>query len=369
MAVPITEFRGRLVDCDSHLYLTPAQLPDAVGTDFARRFSRLQESAFGQRDVISEASGITMDADNVWRIKGWHSGAAYDAALRVEVLNLMGVDRQVLFPDGLFASITTSRMPGAAQAASRYNDYVLEWSAAGQGRLRPMAILDMRDVAAAISEAERTISRGAYGFYLSCAAPPAGLAPADPAWDRLWSLLAEAKVPAFLHVGSEAGFLDKAWGAIPGPGAAPELGPFSLATNQIGAQVYLTSMLLGGVFERHPELHLGIVEFTAQWLGPLAEMLDERVAACGRAMARFLPLRPSEYLSRQLRVAPFWWEPIDTYIDRYGLEDVYAFATDFPHTEGGEDPVDQFRERIDRLGHDVSRKFFVDNGALLCPDR
>jgi predicted TIM-barrel fold metal-dependent hydrolase len=365
----MTEFHGRLVDCDSHLYLTPAQLPDAVGPDFARRFIRLQETTFGPRDVAGEAARVTMDVDSVWRVKGWQAGAAYDAGLRVQTLNLMGVDRQVLFPDGLFASVTTSRMPGAPEAASRYNDYVLDWSAAGNGRLRPMAILHMRDVAAAISEAERTISRGAYGFYLSCAAPPAGMAPANPAWDRLWALLAEARVPAFLHVGSESGFLDKAWGAIPGPGGAPELGPFSLATNQIGPQVYLTALILGGVFERHPGLRMGITEFTAQWVGPLAEMLDQRVAACGHEMSRFLSLKPSEYLSRQLRVTPFYWEPVDTYIDRYGLADVYAFSTDFPHTEGGEDPVDQFRGRIGRLGADVSQKFFVGNGALLCPDR
>jgi uncharacterized protein len=366
----IPELTGHLVDCDSHLYLAPAQLPAAVGKEFAQRFARIAEATFGQRDIADETTAVTVDAASVWRVKGWDTTAAYDPGFRVKTLDLMGVARQILFPDGLFASVVSSRMPGAAEAARRYNDYVLEWAAAGEkDRLRPVAVLQMRDAAAAIGEAERTIGRGAYGFYLPCSSPPAGFAPADPVWDRLWALLAEAQVPAFLHVGSETGFMDKAWGKIPGPGGAPELGPFSLATNHIGPQVYLTSMILGGVFERHPALRFGIIEFSAQWVGPLAEMLDQRVAACGAEMSEFLPLKPSEYLSRNVRVTPFWWEPVDIYLDRYGLTDVYAFSTDFPHTEGGEDPIGSFHGRIARLGREVTQKFFAGNGDLLCPAR
>ncbi len=370
MSAGIKEFSGRLVDCDSHLYLSPDQLSMAMGEDFARRFARLEEATFGPRDAKRAANMVNgLDAANVWQVKGWRTAASYDPGRRIETLDLMGVDRQVLFPDGLFASVATSRMPGAPEAARQYNDYVLGWAAEGKDRLRPVAVLPTHDAAAAIGEAERTIGRGAYAVYLTCGAPPAGLAPADPAWDPLWALLAEANVPAFLHVGSEVGFIDKAWGRIPGPGSARELGPFSLATCHIGPQVYLTAMILGGVFERHPGLRFGVIELTAQWVGPLAEMLDQRVDVYVRDMSKFLPLKPSEYLSRQVRVTPFWWEPVGRYIDRYGLEDVYVFSTDFPHTEGGEDPLGSFHEQIARFGDDVMEKFFVGNGQLLCPGR
>lgn len=365
--VGIEEFKGRLVDCDSHLYLTPEQVPLAMGKEFAERYQRVEGTTFGPRDVAREAEGVTIDTGNVWRVKGWRNAGAYDAERRLETLDLMGIDRQILFPEGLFASIATSRAPGAADAARRYSDYVIDWAEAGKGRLRPLAILPTHDSEVAVAEAQRLIDRGAYAVYLTCGHPPAGLAPADPAWDPLWSLLAEAQVPALLHVGSDAGFIDKAWGRIPGLGTQLEAAPFGMATAHIGAQVYLTSMVLGGVFERYPALRFGVIELTAQWVGPLAEMLDERVDVYTRKMSKVLPLKPSEYFIRQLRVTPFWWEPVDVYIDRYGLEDVYVFSTDFPHPEGGKDPLTSFWDRMAGFGHQVQEKFFVANGELLCP--
>ncbi len=365
----ISEAKGRLVDCDSHLYLTPDQFPAAMGPDFARRYSRVEQTSFGQRDVVAQGRDTVVDDANVWSVKGWDTPAAYDAESRLATLDLMGVDRQIIFPEGLFASMATSRMPGAADAARHWNDYIVDWARAGKGRLRPISILPVHDVPTAIAEAERIVAAGAYSVYLTCAHPPAGLAPSDPAWDPLWALLAEADVPAVLHVGSEAGFIEKAWGRIPLLGTALEAGPFGMATAYIGPQVYLTSMLLGGVFERHPRLRFGVIELTGQWVGPLAEMLDHRVDVYTSRMAKVLPLKPSEYLARNVRVTPFWWEPVDTYIERYGLEDVYVFSTDFPHPEGGDDPLANFDRRLAGLGGGVREKFYFGNGDLLAPVR
>lgn len=365
----IDDFKGRLLDCDSHLYLTPQQCPDAMGAEFAERYLKLEQATFGDRDVVVQGRGRVFDDENVWSVKGWDNPGCYDAVRRIWTLDLMGVRQQLLFPDGLFASVAASRTPGADAAARRYNDYILDWAAPYHGRLRPGAVLQTHDVAATLAEARRTIDAGAYAVILSCGRPPAGRSPADPEWEPLWAMLAEAGVPALLHVGCEAGFLDTAWGRLPSlnqdNAAGPEGGPFAMATCHLAAQVYLTAMILGGVFERHPRLRFGVIELTAQWVGPLAEMLDHRVDVFARPMSQTLALRPSEYLSRQVRVTPFWWEPVDLYIDRYGLSDVYVFSTDFPHVEGGTDPLGQFHGRMARLGSETLEKFFVTNGSLL----
>jgi predicted TIM-barrel fold metal-dependent hydrolase len=365
--VNIEDSRGRRLDCDSHLYLTPDRFADAMGPSFAARYARLEQSAFGPRDVVAQSMRTTIDGDNVWRVKGFDTRASYDAESRLATLDLMGIDRQLIFPEGLFASLATSGMPGAAEATRYWNDYVVDWAEPGKGRLRPAGILRTQDIDEAIAEARRTVDRGAYALYLTCGNPPAGVAPSDPAWDPLWATLAEAAVPALLHTGGDAGFIDKAWGRIPGLSTVLEGAPFAMATCFIAPQVFLTSMLLGGVFERHPDLRFGIIELTAQWVGPLAEMLDERVDVYAKKMAKVLSLKPSEYLTRQVRVTPYYWEPVDRYVQRFGLEDIYVFSTDFPHVEGGSDPVRDFDERVSSLGPEVLEKFVCTNGEVLCP--
>lgn len=372
----IESLRGRLTDCDAHLQLSPAQFEAAMGAEFSKTYEQLENRRLGMdmiRSAVASSDSVVLDKDNVWTLKGWSSPAAFDAGARLEALDLMGIDRQILFPIAFFAAIAVSRMPGAADAASRYNDFVLDWASDAKGRLRPVAMLPMLDVEEALAEARRTIDKGAYAVNISCGHPPAGLSPADPAWDPLWAMLAEANVPALLHVGSEAGFFDKAWAKIPSlqanalPGGGEALGPFSLATFHYAAQLYITSLILGGVFERHPNLRFGAIELTAQWVGPMAEMLDQRVDVFARRMSKLLSKKPSEYLSSQVRVTPFWWEPVDVYIERYGLEDVYVFSTDFPHPEGGKEPVQRLFDRVSPLGEELTEKFFVTNGDLLLP--
>ena len=78
--------------------------------------------------------------------------------------------------------------------------------------------------------------------------------------------------------------------------------------------------------------------------------------------------KPSDYVRRNVRVAAFDIEDVGTYIDRYGLEEVYCYASDFPHVEGGKAPMTKFSNSIGRHGADVMRKFFVENGRWLLPD-
>jgi hypothetical protein len=139
----------------------------------------------------------------------------------------------------------------------------------------------------------------------------------------------------------------------------------------MGPQVYLAALVLGGVFERWPTLRFGLLEQTTGWVGPWAERLDWIAWHFGPSThpSRVkLALKPSDYLARQVRAAPMWIEPVGAFIARDGLEEVYAFGSDFPHPEGGADPVGHFLKALEPLGDDILEKFFVSNGAALLPD-
>ena len=96
----------------------------------------------------------------------------------------------------------------------------------------------------------------------------------------------------------------------------------------------------------------------------MAVICDMRMGPDIRAFA----LRPSEFLARNFRATPFITEDIGKMIERHrNLEDVYCFSTDFPHPEGGTNPLGVMSESIERLGSATLEKFLVTNSELLMP--
>ena len=209
--------------------------------------------------------------------------------------------------------------------------------------------------------------------------PPGGRSPAHPDLDPLWARLAEADAAVTVHIGSEGGLMaSTAWRDAPAFEGYKVSGeftgdPWSRASLHLAAQNFTMTMILGGVFDRHPRLRFGVIELGAHWLGPLAEMLDlwadhsgglSRQHVDGSVLAH----RPSDYLRTNVRVTPFVFEPVDVYLDRDDIADVPRFSTDYPHVEGGSDPLAAFQARLAGFGPDVVEKFFVTNGEWLLPD-
>jgi predicted TIM-barrel fold metal-dependent hydrolase len=255
-----------------------------------------------------------------------------------------------------------------------YNDWCLR-TAALDDRLRPVATIDPTDLDAAIAEIERVVAGGVRGVMLPAGTPIAGMSPAHPDVDRLWALLEEARIPVLLHVGGEAGFLASLdWANAPqfhgtkGDSAELVLDPYTLSVNHFGVQNYLTAMIVGGVFERFPDLRVGCIEVTAHWVGPMAENIAMWLDRFPKRMAGKLSLTPAGYLERNVRVSALYWEPVDRYIDRFGMESIYCYGSDYPHVESGPvDPVPVWADRLAGLGPDALERFFVTNGELLFP--
>src|SRR5690606_14477760 len=159
---------------------------------------------------------------------------------------------------------------------------------------------------------------------------PGGRAPADADLDPFSALLADRNISVTLHIGGDRGFL-----ATYGWGNAPAFewlkvstefspSPWNLSIQHLTAKNYIAPMVTAGVFERHPNLRFGAIELAAHWIGPLASCLDmwhENNQTFGVNGTQRLKCKPSEYISRNVRVCPFHFEPVDEYIDKYGLED------------------------------------------------
>jgi predicted TIM-barrel fold metal-dependent hydrolase len=378
-ASAVGEYAGQLLDCDSHLYQDPDLMAEIVGDVGAGFVIELLRQWVG---TPADLAARERSPQEIWKVKGISALGSTDTADRLTALDLLGIRAQLLFPN---TALRELRVPGdaAQEACRRYNDYALQWSAGARGRARAVCQLNLSDPAWALAELDRVLASGARGVLLPCAQPPAGVAFAHETWDPMWARLEEADVPALIHIGSgglvssdaddpvfplrdfanapalQARFSDM-------PGAEERLGPWFVVVAHQAAELFLTALVMGGVLERFPRLRVGVIEFGAAWLGPMCERLDRHADLLAK-VGEALPLKPSEYVRRNVRVTPFWSEPVDVLVDRYGLREAYVFSSDYPHVEGGRNPVPVFQVAADRVGTGFAREFFVDNAELLFP--
>ena len=79
-----------------------------------------------------------------------------------------------------------------------------------------------------------------------------------------------------------------------------------------------------------------------------------------------LTLKPSDYIRRQVKFAPWHFEDVAWLVGN-DCADLLLYSSDWPHPEGGKDPIRAFRDSLASFGADqaVQRKFFHDNMAEL----
>lgn len=397
---------GRILDADSH-EMYPASLWTEVfggiAGPFADFLTQTQDPDAPNSlasDVVRDEAPIGADTLEAAWTSGSKAPGAFDMSRRLDFMDLVGIDRQLIFAGGLGAlgtmcltttPETTQRLialfGGApieglldsdmmralgTELLKAWNEWCVETSKISP-RLRPVALVDTSDIAQAAADAERLISAGIRAIGLASGVAPGGKSPGSREVDPLWEVFAANDVPVLFHCGGDLGLLSNpVWGDY---GATNRIGQsmetpeltldaYQYAQMNIGVQNFLTPMIYGAVFDRHPDLHVGCIEVGSHWVGPTAENLTY----VGRQFPKTkMDLTPAEYMQRNVRATSFYWEPVDKYIDRYGLEDVYVFGSDYPHFEGGKDPVNGFGAMLERLGPTVAEKVFVTNANLLLP--
>src|SRR5262249_46815302 len=122
------------------------------------------------------------------------------------------------------------------------------------------------------------------------------------------------------------------------------------------------TLIIDGVFERFPRLKFGVIEQGATWLPGLMRQMDSALGAFGRHEERLqkLSMRPSEYLRRQARVTPYPTEDVGWVIEQAG-EEVCLFSSDYPHVEGGRNPIKRFEQNLKNVSERAKRRFYHDN--------
>lgn len=394
----------RTLDVDGH-EMSPCQKWGEVFGEAGARIAeltepmlrRLGDQNFSNPDLEGDLEEIT--PETVWNVRGTDAPGAFDFSRRLRVMDEMGIEKQLIFPS--FALVVMPLMSPETPARSflrsigvdlsdeelvalgraglnECNAWAARTTAIDRDRLRPVAYLPHCETPEAlVEEATSLLASGVRALHVSHGVPLGGRSPAHPDLDPFWDLFGHHNAICVTHVGGEPGFMVSAeWknapAFAPGKVESHEIGlePYSFATLHLAICNFLACMLLGGVFERHPDLRFGALELGSSWLGPLADMYDMWARDMYSVRLKpFISKLPSEYLRSNVRVTPFSEvDPIERQLAQYPhLLECYCYSTDYPHIEGGKDVKRRLLERISPLGPDVVQKYFVENAQLLFP--
>lgn len=387
MTSPTTYAGERTIyDADSHLlelpdflqrYADPADralMPDigfAADTGPKLQFvlDRIMEN--GRRHTVQHREELmALGAGIAGGPKGFKALGAFDGSERRDVVDLLGFERQLLFATFSAIVIFDSDDVDLTYAGARAHNRGVAEFCSHDDRLIGVACVPMHDVERAEAELDFALESGLGAAWVPTT-PWGGTSPGHGQWDGFYARLAEAGAPFALHVGGHPRHLAPGWvnNGLPLPrgfeqGEGEHIHAREMAALHHPAEVFLTSVIFDGVFERHPGLQGVCVELGAGWVPQMLERLDWTVDIWSRNDdgLKALSAKPSDIAARHLGFTPYVYENIGTLIAASSA-DLFLFSTDYPHAEGGRDPLGRFDQSlaVAATSDAEQRKFFADN--------
>jgi len=245
--------------------------------------------------------------------------SGWDPVERLKDQDLDGVVAEVLY-SSLGIVLFHMKDLELQQACLRvYNSWLAEFCRHEPRRLVGIGLYTLKALPD-VSEIERCAKLGLKGM-LILASDTVDLPYSDEHFDPLWQACAEANMPVSLHKPLVSG--------MPLTPAMPTMADMQIHVIHIVEQC-LTRMVYGGVFERFPTLKVVSAENDVGWIPNWVHRLDHVHSLV--AKAKRLPLKPSEYVQRNVW-ATFQDDPLGPATWQFFGKDNYMWASDFPHAD------------------------------------
>ena len=204
--------------------------------------------------------------------------------------------------------------------------------------------------------------------------PAGGRSPGHDDLDPFWARLAEAGVPFLLHVGGHKLQIPKDWMNTGRPiptdwlGGGENIRAKDMTSLHHMPETFISTMVLDGVLERHPGLRGGAIELGAAWVPSMIRRLDQIADIWKKSEPelRKLTRKPSEQITDQIRFTPYPFEDVGAMI-RESNDRLYLFSSDYPHTEGGRNPLGRFEASLGEMSETTRERFYTRNFMDLYP--
>lgn len=367
---------GRTVhDADSHVMELPGTILEFVEekyrTAFSERANKAQYMADWAEKVVAKQDDPAFRADDEAELllrKNHLALGAFRREDRPRTLDLLGFASQLVFTTDALGNYGLERGDdvGLALAGARAHNRMMADFCAVDARLLATGYVPLIDVEAAPAIAQEALELGCRGLVIN-SAPPATHSPSHVGLDPLWALAQEAGVPILFHVGGETK-MDSAYleNGLPRVkdfhGGDENFTGLTFMTIPLALWQTMTALIFDGVLDRFPNLKFGAIELGASWLPSWLRFMDSGFDAFRKGEERLqkLSARPSEIARRQLRVTPYPHEPAGWIIENSG-EEMLLFSSDFPHVEGGRNPVKRFEDNLADVSATARQRFYRDN--------
>lgn len=371
---------GRIFhDADSHVMETPNWIVPYADPGVREKLKPLYVSTVkpGEEDFIETfrrkhgdpAERGKFEAEIMLR-KNWGALGSFIKEDRPRALDLLGFSSQLVFNTFMnkyFVDLEHRDDPRFAYDVARAHNRAMVDFCSVDKRLLPVGYLPLADFDLTRGMAEECIAMGVKALLIPSACPR-NHSPSHTGLFPTWAVAQEAGIPIVFHVGGGGRLLDPQYfnNGLPMVtdfhGGAENFRSVDYMAIPYPPMQTVATMILDRVFDHYPQLRVGIIEQGAVWLPSWMRQLDAAHEAFHKTeeRLRLLELRPSDYVRRQVRVTPYPTEPVGWIIEQAG-EEVCLFSSDWPHVEGGRNPIKRFEDTLGDLGEGARQKFYCDN--------
>jgi uncharacterized protein len=367
---------GRTIhDADSHVMELPGKILEYLESRYRDDFVAKVKKNLDLTELLAKAAAKHDDPEfragdeaNLLLRKNHLALGAFRREDRPRTLDLLGFTSQLVFTTaalGNYGLDDADDVELALAAARAHNRMNTDFCAVDR-RLLATGYVPLVDFEAAPVIAKEAIELGCKGLIIPSACPKHH-SPSHIALDPLWATAQEAGVPILFHVGGEekmrpSYFENGLPRVLDFHGGAENFTGLSFMTIPLSVWQTMAALVFDGVLDRFPALKFGAIELGASWLPSWMRFLDSGFHAFRKGEERLKKLSdvPSEIVKRQFRVTPYPHEPAGWIIEN-SAEEMLMFSSDFPHVEGGRNPIKRFEENLGEVGERARRRFYRDN--------
>lgn len=371
----------RYLDADSHIMELPSFLNDHAEHDWRGQLPMLHFAGAGKmgEDKVAELTRTgAHDASTVAELlalgdgilqgpKGYGALGAFQTAERSRALDILGFQTQLVFASFSTAPVFFAQSPELSRAAMRAHNRGMAEFCSGDKRLLGVGALTLDDVDTALAEIDHIAQLGLTAVWIPHRIPAIG-SPGHTALDPVWHRITERGLVAVLHIGGDQLRIPEAWSRNGRPvpddwlGGGENVRGKDLLVAHHGAERFLGVLIFDGVLERHPDLKIGVIELGAGWVPAMLDRLDSVLHNFRRFEKELAAMErmPSEQLRAQVAFTPFVYEDVGKLI-RTSYPELYLFSSDYPHIEGGRDPLGRFGRALEGIDEADQTLFFSGN--------
>lgn len=317
----------------------------------ARKLSEVIGQAQARR-ADPEATRQLLETPIISGPKGWAAYGASTPDERSKALDMLGFKAQLVFPTFSLGQFVRSDDNDVVYAGARALARAMGSFCADDKRLLGVGFLPLQDPERAIEVIDVGVKEGLAAFWIK-SDPSCGMSPSHVDFYPIWEKLLDHGLPVMLHIGGGS-LAPKAYAnnGHPRPtdwlGGGENLRGRDYVVVSHSVQNCLTALVLDGVLHRYPELRCGVIELGGTWVPSFLRTLDQAARSFHKSepLIAALDRPPSDYIRRQVRFSLFPHEDAGWLVQQAG-DELFMFASDYPHPEGSKDPIRHFQKSLD----------------------